>query len=103
MNLRATITLVMAAVVMVAGIFAINALTRPIIEQRENNKYVEVIPESVGYVVYQARLDVPMLIRTIDLIDAGSRGDILAYQTSFKGWSDGIEAIVFVYADRLEI
>ena len=103
MNLRATITLVMAAVVMVAGIFAINALTRPIIEQRENNKYVEVIPESVGYVVYQSRLDVPMLIRTIDLIDAGSRGDILAYQTNFKGWSDGIEAIVFVYSDRLEI
>ena len=103
MNLRATITLVMAAVVMVAGIFAINALTRPIIDQRENNKYVEVIPESVGYEEYQARLDVPMLIRTIDLIDAGSRGDILAYQTNFKGWSDGIEAIVFVYADRLEI
>ena len=103
MNLRATITLVIAAVVMVAGIFAINTLTRPIIEQRENNKYVEVIPESVGYEEYQARLDVPMLIRTIDLIDAGSRGDILAYQTNFKGWSDGIEAIVFVYADRLEI
>ena len=103
MNLRATITLVMAAVVMVSGIFAINALTRPIIEQRENNKYSEVIPESIRYEVYQPTTTLPSLIQNIDFVDAGSRGDILSYQVTFKGWSDGIEATVFVHADRLEI
>lgn len=103
MNLRATITLVMAAVVMVAGIFAINALTRPIIQQRENNKYIEVIPESIGFTPYQPSLETPTLIRGVDLIDAGNRGEILAYQTVFKGWSDGIQAVIYVYEDRLEI
>jgi Na+-translocating ferredoxin:NAD+ oxidoreductase RnfG subunit len=103
MNLRATVTLVMAAVVMVAGIFAINMVTGPIIEQRENNKYIEIIPESTGFEPYQSQLPEPSLIRSIDLIDAGTRGEILAYQTSFKGWADGIEVIVFVYADRLDI
>jgi Na+-translocating ferredoxin:NAD+ oxidoreductase RnfG subunit len=103
MNLRATITLVMAAVVMVAGIFAVNMITRPIITdervRRENDIYFGVVEEATSIEEVTSDYQLPEMTSNLFLMSKDDQPYVYVYQTTTTGFSEGLEFLLFVYAD----
>ena len=107
MNTKGSIFLVLAALVMVVGIFAVNAYTSPMIEearvQRENALYFDVVPEANGFGAFTPLTTPPQVVRSMVTMTQSGEDYVLVYDTTFKGWNDGIRMLFFVYADRLEL
>jgi len=107
MNTKGSIFLVLAALVMVVGIFAVNAYTAPMIEsarvQRENALYFDIVPEANGFGAFTPLTTPPQVVRSMVTMTQGGEDYVLVYDTTFKGWNDGIRMLFFVYADRLEV
>lgn len=107
MNTKGSIFLVLTALVMVVGIFAVNAYTAPMIEeariQRENALYFDIVPEANGFGVFTPLTTPPQVVRSMVTMTQGGEDYVLVYDTTFKGWNDGIRMLFFIYADRLEL
>ena len=107
MNTKGSIFLVLTALVMVVGIFAVNAYTAPMIEearvQRENALYFDIVPEANGFGAFTPLTSPPQVVRSMVTMTQGGEDYVLVYDTTFKGWNDGIRMLFFVYADRLEL
>jgi Na+-translocating ferredoxin:NAD+ oxidoreductase RnfG subunit len=107
MKSKGSIFLVLAALAMVAGIFAVNAYTAPMIEearvQRENALYFDIVPEANGFGPYTPLTTPPTFVRSMVTMTQGGDDYVLVYEATFKGWNDGIQVLFFVYANRLEV
>lgn len=107
MKTKGSLFLLLSAVVMVIGIFVVNAYTSPLIEearlQRENSLYFDVVPAANGFVSYLPVTTPPESVQTMVSMTQDDDDYVLVYEASIKGWNDGIEFLLFVYADRLEV
>lgn len=107
MNTKGSIFLVLAALAMVAGIFAVNAYTSPLIEeariQRENSLYFDIVPDANGFGPFTPLTAPPSFVQSMVTMTQGGDDYVLVYEATFKGWNDGIQTLFFVYADRLEV
>lgn len=107
MNTKGTIFLILSALVMVVGIFVVNAYTAPLIEeariQRENALYFDIVPEANGFGPFTPLSTPPSSVRSMVTMTQGGEDYALVYETSFRGWNEGIQVLFFVYADRLEV
>jgi Na+-translocating ferredoxin:NAD+ oxidoreductase RnfG subunit len=107
MKSKGSIFLVLAALAMVAGIFAVNAYTAPMIEeariQRENALYFDIVPEANGFGPYTPLSAPPSMVRSMVTMTQGGEDYALVYEASFKGWNDGIQVLFFLYANRSEV
>lgn len=107
MNTKGSIFLVLAALSMVAGIFAVNAYTSPLIEeariQRENSLYFDIVPDANGFGPFTPLTAPPSFVQSMVTMTQGGDDYVLVYEATFKGWNDGIQTLFFVYADRLEV
>lgn len=107
MKTKGSLFLVLSAILMVIGIFVVNAYTAPLIEeaklQRENSLYFDVVPKANGFEPYLPVTTPPESVRSMVSMTQDSNDYVLVYQANIKGWNDGIEFYLFVYADRLDI
>lgn len=107
MKTKGSLFLLLSAIVMVIGIFVVNAYTSPLIEearlQRENSLYFDVVPAANGFVSYLPVTTPPESVQTMVSMTQDDDDYVLVYEASIKGWNDGIEFLLFVYADRLEV
>lgn len=92
---------------MVAGIFVVNAYTAPLIQeariQRENALYFDIVPEANGFGPFTPLATPPTMVRSMVSMTQNGDDYVLVYDTTFKGWNDGIQVLFFVYANRLEV
>jgi Na+-translocating ferredoxin:NAD+ oxidoreductase RnfG subunit len=103
MNTKATIALLAVAAVMVVGIFAVNMITRPIIlderVRRENDIYFGIVEEASSIEEVTADYQLPEMTSNLFLMSKDDQPYVYVYQTTTKGFSDGLEFLLFVYAD----
>ncbi len=99
--------LIVSALLMVAGIFVVNQYTAPLIEQgqiqRENALYFDIIPEATGFGQFTPLGLPPSTVNSMVTMTQGGEDFVLVYNTTFKGWNDGIEVLFFVYANRTDV
>jgi Na+-translocating ferredoxin:NAD+ oxidoreductase RnfG subunit len=107
MKTKSSLFLVVSAIFMVVGIFVVNAYTAPLIEearlQRENSLYFDVVPDANGFESYLPLSTPPVFVRAMTSMTQDQSDYVLVYESTIKGWNDGIEFLLFVYVDRLEI
>jgi Na+-translocating ferredoxin:NAD+ oxidoreductase RnfG subunit len=107
MKTKSSLFLVVSAIFMVVGIFVVNAYTAPLIEearlQRENSLYFDVVPDANGFETYLPLSAPPVFVRSMTSMTQDQSDYVLVYESTIKGWNDGIEFLLFVYVDRLEI
>ena len=107
MKTKGSLFLILSAIFMVVGIFVVNAFTAPLIEeaklQRENSLYFDVVPTANGFESYLPLAIPPASVRSMISMTQDAADFVLVYETRIKGWNDGIEFLLFVYADRPEI
>lgn len=107
MKTKSSLFLVASALVMVVGIFVVNAYTAPLIEearfQRENSLYFDIVPDADAFVLFTPATTPPALVRSMTAMTQDTKDYVLVYEASVKGWNDGIQLLVFVYADRLDL
>ncbi len=107
MNLRATITLLVVAVIMVVSIFAVNTLTRPLILEervrRENETYFGIVEEATFIEEVTEEYQPLDLISNIYSMTLDGEPYVYVYQATTKGFSDGLEFLLFAYSDRESI
>lgn len=107
MKTRGSLFLVLSAIFMVIGIFVVNAYTAPLIEeaklQRENSLYFDVVPDANGFESYLPLSTPPESVRSMVSMTQESEEFVLVYEASVKGWNEGIDFLLFVYADRFEL
>lgn len=103
MNTKATIALLGAAAIMVVGIFAVNTLTRPIILEerirRENEIYFGIVEEATYIEDISTEYQLPDSIGQLLLMSQDDKPYVYVYQTITKGFSEGLEFLLFIYAD----
>jgi Na+-translocating ferredoxin:NAD+ oxidoreductase RnfG subunit len=107
MKTKGSLFLILSAIFMVVGIFVVNAFTAPLIEeaklQRENSLYFDVVPTANGFESYLPLVTPPESVRSMVSMTQDAADIVLVYEATIKGWNDGIEFLLFVYADRPEI
>ena len=107
MKTKSSLFLVASALVMVVGIFVVNAYTAPLIEearfQRENSLYFDIVPDADAFTLFTPPTTPPSLVRSMTSMTQDSTDYVMVYEASVKGWNDGIQLLLFVYADRLDI
>jgi Na+-translocating ferredoxin:NAD+ oxidoreductase RnfG subunit len=107
MKTKGSLFLILSAIFMVVGIFVVNAFTAPLIEeaklQRENSLYFDVVPTANGFESYLPLVIPPESVRSMVSMTQDAADFVLVYEATIKGWNDGIEFLLFVYADRPEI
>jgi Na+-translocating ferredoxin:NAD+ oxidoreductase RnfG subunit len=107
MKTKGSLFLILSAIFMVVGIFVVNAFTAPLIEeaklQRENSLYFDVVPTANGFESYLPLVTPPESVRSMVSMTQDAADFVLVYEATIKGWNDGIEFLLFVYADRPEI
>lgn len=107
MKTKGSLFLILSAIFMVVGIFVVNAFTAPLIEeaklQRENSLYFDVVPTANGFESYLPLSTPPESVRSMISMTQDAADYVLVYEAKIKGWNDGIEFLLFVYADRPEI
>lgn len=107
MKTKGSLFLVLSAIIMVIGIFVVNAYTAPLIEeaklQRENSLYFDIVPAANGFEPYIPSTTPPEYVRSIVNMTQDANDFVLVYEANVKGWNDGITFMLFVYADRLEV
>ena len=107
MKTKGSLFLILSAIFMVVGIFVVNAFTAPLIEeaklQRENSLYFDVVPTANGFESYLPLVTPPGSVRSMVSMTQDAADFVLVYEATIKGWNDGIEFLLFVYADRPEI
>lgn len=107
MKTKGSLFLVLSAILMVVGIFVVNAYTAPLIEeaklQRENSLYFDVVPSANGFESYLPLTTPPEFVRSMVSMTQDSNDYVLVYEANIKGWNDGVDFLLFVYADRLDI
>jgi electron transport complex protein RnfG len=107
MKTKSSLFLVVSALLMVAGIFGVNAYTAPLIEearfQRENSLYFDIVPDANAFALFAPEISPPSAVRSMIAMTQDSKEYVLVYDVSIKGWNDGIQLLLFVYADRLDI
>lgn len=107
MNTKSTIALLFVAAIMVVGIFAVNMITRPIIleEQvrRENEIYFGIVEEATFIEEVTDEYQPLGLISNIYSMTLEGEPYVYVYEITTKGFSDGLEFLLFVYADRESI
>jgi Na+-translocating ferredoxin:NAD+ oxidoreductase RnfG subunit len=107
MKTKSSLFLVASAMFMIIGIFVVNAYTAPLIEQarlqRENSLYFEIVPSANGFEPYSPLSAPPRFVRAMTSLTQDANDYVLVYESTIKGWNDGIELLLFVYVDRLEI
>ena len=103
MNPKATLALLTVAAVMVVGIFAVNMITRPIIlderDRRENEIYFGIVEEATSINEVTADYILPDEITNVFLMNQDDEPYVYVYQTTTAGFSEGLEFLLFVYAD----
>lgn len=103
MNTKATIALLGVAAIMVVGIFAVNTLTRPIILEervrRENEIYFGIVEEATSIEEVTVDYQLPEMTSNLFLMSKDDQPYVYVYQTTTNGFSDGLEFLLFVYAD----
>jgi Na+-translocating ferredoxin:NAD+ oxidoreductase RnfG subunit len=107
MKTKGSLFLILSAIFMVVGIFVVNAFTAPLIEeaklQRENSLYFDVVPTANGFESYLPLVTPPESVKSMVSMTQDAADFVLVYEATIKGWNDGIEFLLFVYADRPEI
>jgi Na+-translocating ferredoxin:NAD+ oxidoreductase RnfG subunit len=107
MKTKSSLFLVASAIFMVVGIFVVNAYTAPLIEearlQREYSLYFDIVPDANGLASYTPLSNPPVFVRSMTSMTQDENDYVLVYESTIKGWNDGIELLLFVYVDRLEI
>lgn len=107
MKTKGSLFLVLSAIFMVIGIFLVNAFTAPLIEeaklQRENSLYFDIVPQANGFDVYMPVTTPPDSVQAMVSMTQDDEDFVLVYEANVKGWNEGIDFLLFVYADRLEL